>query len=141
MHTMKLDYNMEFFNEENVELLLSKLGLNVNNYFIAMTKPSLLSVAAFGSIAEFANRYCILCFSEAELNLIMLSRINNKKVTEFIKIPRNEIKNIKLSNILICYMLKINTNDSKINFQVFKKIARFNKLNNSIDLFKKTYNL
>lgn len=90
---------MEGFNEESVELMLSKLGLNVNNYLIAMTKPSLLSVAVIGTIAEFANRYCIICFSETELNLIMISRINSKKITELIKIPRNEINNLKLSNI------------------------------------------
>ena len=31
MNVMKLDYDMEIFNEQNVELMLSKLGLNHNN--------------------------------------------------------------------------------------------------------------
>ena len=139
MNVMKLDYDMEIFNEQNVELMLSKLGLNTNNYLITMTKPSLLSVAAIGSIAEFANRYCIICFSETELNLIMLSRINSKKVTELIKIQRNEISNIKLSNILVSYMLNIKASESTFKLQVFKKVARFTKIKNSIESFKRIY--
>lgn len=139
MDVIKLEYDMEKFNEENVELMLSKLGLNINDYFIAMTKPSLLSVAAIGNIAEFANRYCIICFSETELNLIMLSRIDNKKVTELIKIQRNEINNIKFSNILVSYMLNIKVSESTMKFQVFKKVARFTKIKNSIESFKRIY--
>ena len=119
--------------------MLSQFGFNVNNYFIAMTKPSLISVALVGNLAEITDRYCIICFSETELNLIMTSRINTKKVTELIKIPRNEISNIKLSNILISYLLKLKTNESTIKFQVFKKVARFTKLKDSIELFKNIY--
>lgn len=139
MNVMKLDYDMGIFNEQNVELMLSKLELNTNNYLITMTKPSLLSFSAIGSIAEFANRYCIICFSETELNLIMLSRINSKKVTELIKIQRNEISNIKLSNILVSYMLNIKARESKFKFQVFTKVARFTKIKNSIESFKRIY--
>ena len=141
MEVTKLEYDMESFNEENVELMLSKLGLNMNNYFIAMTKPSILSVAVIGNIAQFNNRYCIICFSETELNLIMLSRINSKKATELIKIQRSEINNIKLSNVLISYTLNVKVSESVFKFQVFKKVARFTKIKNSIDAFKKMYNL
>ena len=141
MNVMKLEYDMENFDEKNVELMLGKLGFNVNNYIISLTKPSLLSVAAMGSIAEFADRYCIICFSETELNLIMLSRMNSKKVTELIKVQRDEIANVKLSNILVSYMLDIKTSESTFKFQVFKKVARFTKIKNSIGLFKKIYNL
>ena len=141
MNVMKLEYDMENFDEKNVELMLGKLGFNVNNYIISLTKPSLLSVAAMGSIAEFADRYCIICFSETELNLIMLSRMNSKKVTELIRVQRDEIANVKLSNILVSYMLDIKTSESTFKFQVFKKVARFTKIKNSIDLFKKIYNL
>ena len=90
MNVTKLDYNLEKFDDENIQLLLTKLGLNKDNYFIAMTKPSILTIALVGTIAEFANRYCIICFSETELNFIMLSRLNSKKVTELIKIQRAE---------------------------------------------------
>ena len=78
MNIVKLNYEMNEFNDENVKKILSQLNLNSNNYFIAMTKPSLLNLALIGNIAEFANRYCIICFSELEVNLIMLSRISNK---------------------------------------------------------------
>ena len=141
MNVMKLEYDMENFDEVNVKNMLSKLGLNTDNYFIAMTKPSILSVAIIGNIVEFANRYCIICFSETELNLIMLSRTSNKKTTELIKIPRNEISSIKLSNILISYMLNIKTSDSTVKFQVFKKVARFPKVKRAIELFKTMYHL
>ncbi len=60
----------------------------------------------------------------------MLSRISNKKITEIIKIPRNEIKSIKLSNILISYMLHIKYENSKLKFQIFKKIAKFPNVKN-----------
>ncbi len=141
MNVMKLEYDMENFDEVNVKNMLSKLGLNTDNYFIAMTKPSILSVAIIGNIVEFANRYCIICFSETELNLIMLSRTSNKKTTELIKIPRNEISSIKLSNILISYMLNIKTSDSTVKFQVFKKVAKFPKVKRAIELFKTMYHL
>lgn len=141
MNVTKMEYKMEKFNEENVELILKNLGLNVDNYFLAMTKPSLLSVALVGNIVEFANRYCIICFSETELNLIMLSRVNNKKVTELLKIDRNEINNIKLSDILISYMMNIKASESTMKFQVYKKVGQFKKIKNSIELFKKIYNL
>lgn len=141
MNISKIDYEMEKFNEENVELMLKNLGLNMDDYFITMTKPSLLNVALIGTIAEFANRYCILCFSETKLNLIMLSRINSKKVTELIKIDRNEINKIKLSDILISHMLNITVSESNMKFQVFKKVAKFSKQKNSIELFKNSYNL
>lgn len=140
MNVTKMDYEMEKFNEENVELMLKNLGLNINNYFIAITKPSLLNVALMGNIAEFSNRYCIICFSETELNLIMLSRINSKKVTELLKIDRNEISKMKLSDILISYMLNITASQSTMKFQVYKKVAKFTKLKGSIELFKNLYN-
>ena len=60
MNVMKLNYDMEIFNQQNIELMLSKLGLNTNNYLITMTKPSYLSVAAIDKFAEFANRYCVI---------------------------------------------------------------------------------
>lgn len=141
MNVVNFEYDMEDFNEKNVELMLSKLGFDTNNYFISMTKPSLLSVTALGMIAEFEDRYCVVCFSETELNLIMLSRKSGKKVTELIKIQRSEISNIKLSNILVSYMLNIKTSESVFKFQVFKKVARFTKTKNSIELFKKIYSL
>lgn len=140
MNVTKMDYEMEKFNEENVENMLKNLGLNIDNYFIAMTKPSLLNVALIGNIAEFSNRYCIICFSETELNLIMLSRINSKKVTEILKIDRNEISKLNLSDILISYMLNITACQSTMKFQVYKKVAKFTKLKNSIELFKNLYN-
>lgn len=132
---------MECFNEENIEIMIKNLELNTKNYFIALTKPSLLNLALLGNITNFFNRYCIICFSETELNLIMLSRVDSKKVTELIKINRNEINKIKLSNILISYMLKINISKSNMKFQVFKKVAKFSKLKESIRLFKDSYNL
>jgi len=141
MNITKMEYKMEKFNEENVELMLKTLGLNTKNYFIAMTKPSLLNVALIGNIAEFSNRYCIICFSETELNLIMLSRVNSSKVTELIKIESNEISKIKLSDILISYMLNLTARESTMKFQVYKKVAKFTKLKDSLDLFRKLYNL
>lgn len=139
MNVTKLEYNMEKYDEENISLMLSRFGLDVNNYFIAMTKPSMLNEALLGSIIELANRYCIVSFSETEINLIMLSRVSNKKVTEVIKIPRSEIINIKFSNILISYTLSIKTNDSTLYFQVFKKVGKFTKIKSGIESFKKIY--
>ena len=79
--------------------------------------------------------------SETELNLIMLSRLNSTKVTELIKINRNEISKIKLSDILISYMLNLTSNESNMKFQVYKKVAKFTKLKDSLELFRKLYNL
>ena len=141
MNVTKFDYNLKKFNQENVEVLLTNLGLNLNNYFLAMTKPSILSRALIGNIMDFSSRYCIICFSEIEINLIMLSRVDNKQVTEIIKMNRNEINDIKLSNVLISYMLNIKSSESTMNFQVFKKFGRFTKVKNSIELFKNTYKL
>lgn len=141
MNTFKLDYEMNSFDEENVNQTIRQLNINANGYIMAMTKSSVLKMALIGNIAEFTNRTCIICFSETELNLIMLSRINNKKITEIIKIPRNEINSIKLSNILISYMLYIKCGNSKLKFQVFKKFAKFPNVNNQIELFKRMYNL
>lgn len=141
MNSFKLDYEMNSFDEENVNQTIRQLNINANGYIMSMTRPSMLKIALIGNIAEFANRTCIICFSETELNLIMLSRISNKKVTEVIKIPRNEIKSIKLSNILISYMLRIKCGNSKIKFQVFKKFAKFPNVKNQIELFKRMYNL
>ena len=139
MNISKMEYKMEKFNEENVEVMLKNFGLDIDNYFIAMTKPSLLNVAFMGNIAEFFNRYCIICFSETELNLIMLSRTNSNKVTELIKVNRNEISKMKLSDILISYMLNITVSESTMKFQVYKKVAKFTKLKNSLEIFKKIY--
>jgi hypothetical protein len=126
MNVTKVEYNLKKFNQENVEALLESLGLDVNNYLLSMTKPSMLSRALVGNIVDFSSRYCIICFSETEINLIMLSRINNKRVTETIKINRDEINNIKLS-------------DSNMKFQVFKKVGKFTKINSALEVFKQTY--
>lgn len=139
MIVTNLEYNMSKFDVENVEKVIADLGLNVNNYFFALTKPSMLSRTLVGNIADFSSRYAIVCFSETEINLIMLSRMSNKKVTELIRINREEIKSVKFSNILISYMLKMKLNDSTMNFQVFKKFGKFAKVKNSLELFKKTY--
>lgn len=141
MNAFKLDYEMNSFDEENVNQTIRQLNINSNGYIMSMTRPSMLKMTLIGNIAEFANRTCIICFSETELNLIMLSRISNKKVTEVIKIPRNEIKSIKLSNILISYMLHIKCGNYKLKFQVFKKFSKFPNVKNQIDLFKRIYNL
>lgn len=141
MNVTKLDYNLEKFDDENIQLLLTKLGLNKDNYFIAMTKPSILTIALIGTIAEFANRYCIICFSETELNFIMLSRLNSKKVTELIKIQRAEIDNLKLKNILISYILTLKADKNKMIFQVYKKVAKIKNAKESIKLFKQIYNI
>ena len=136
-----MDYEMEKFDEQNVQIMLQNLGFNIDNYFITMTKPSLLDRVLIGNIVDFSNRYCIIAFSETELNLIMLSRINSKKVTEILKIDHAEISKMKMSDIIISYMLNIVAGKSTIKFQVFKKVAKFNNVKNSIELFKKTYNL
>ena len=67
----------------------------------------------------------------------MLSRLNSTKVTELIKINRNEISKIKLSDILISYMLNITASESTMKFQVYKKVAKFRKLKNSLEILKK----
>ena len=141
MNVTKLDYNLEKFDDENIQLLLTKLGLNKDNYFIAMTKPSILTIALVGTIAEFANRYCIICFSETELNFIMLSRLNSKKVTELIKIQRTEIDNLKLKNILISYIFTLKADKNKMIFKVYKKVAKIKNTKESIKLFKQIYNI
>lgn len=141
MNATKINYKMEKYNDENVQIMLKNLGLNVNNYFIAMTQASFLDVAIMGSIAERSDRNCIIAFSETELNLIMLSILDNKKVTEIIKIDHSEINKMKLSDILISYMLYITAGKSSIKFQVYKKVINFNNLKNSIELFKKMYSL
>lgn len=141
MEKIDLDYTMQKYNGENVELMLSQMGFNTNNYFITMTKPSLLSRVLVGNIVDFANRYCIVCFTEAEINLIMLSRLDSKKVTELIKINRSEISGMKLSDIFISYTLKVTLNDSKMNFQVFKKVGGFPKIKEAINLFRSMYNI
>ena len=130
---------MQKFDQENVEALLVNLGLSVDNYFFAMTRPSLLSRAVIGNIVDFANRYCIISFSETEINLIMLSRLSNKNTTELIKINRNEIVSAEFSSILISYMLYLKTNESSMKFQVFKKFGKFNKISASLELFKRLY--
>lgn len=139
MNVVKLEYQMSKFDEANVEYLLTSLGFNPNVYFFAMTKPSLLSRAIIGNVMEFSSRYCIVCFSEAEINLVMLSRLDNKKVTEIYKINRSEISNLKLSNLWFCYKLKIKTSDSNLKFQVFKRFGKFAKVKNSLEVFKQLY--
>ena len=141
MDIKEMDYTMERFSEENVAPLLESLGLNTNNYFIAMTLPSMLDVALFGHVAQFFNRFCIFCFSETEINLIMLSRVSNKKVTELIKIDRSEISNMKFSDILISYKLNMVVGDSTMKFQIYKKVSLFTKIKNSIKAFRELYNL
>lgn len=106
-----------------------------------MTRPSFLTAGLIGHIAEFANRYCIISFSETELNIIILSRINSKKVTELVKIPRSEINNLKFTNILVSFMLKLKVGENKLIFQVFKKVGKFKNIKESINLFKKIYNV
>ena len=32
MNKTTINYNMDFFNQENIELMLTKLGFNTNNY-------------------------------------------------------------------------------------------------------------
>ena len=139
MDVTKSDYKFQKFNQENVENLVADLGFNVDNYFLTMTKPSLLSRALIGNIVDFSSRYCIVCFSETEINLIMLSRMDNKKVTEIVKIDRNEINDMKLSNVLISYMLQIKAGGSTMKLQVFKKVGGFAKTTAAIELFKKLY--
>ena len=141
MNVKKMDYEMEKFNQENVEIMLKNLGLDTNNYLISMTKPSVLDSVTMGLIADFFDRYCIVCFSETELNLIMTARINTKKVTELITINRDEISKIKMSNILVSYMLDLAVGQNKIKLQVFKKVAKYTKIKDSLEEFKRIYNL
>lgn len=46
---------------------------------------------------------------------------------------------MKLSNILISYMLNVKLDKTSMKFQVFKKVRVFTKLRNAIDLFDKMY--
>lgn len=141
MNAIKINYQLEKFNEENVCTLINSLGLNCSNYFLAMTKPSLLTVAALGAASEFTSRYCLFCFNETKINLVLLSRLDTKKATDIIEIPKEEITKLKLSNVLVSYMLKVGTNNSELNFQVFKKVAHFPSVHTGINNFKIMYNL
>lgn len=141
MNVKKIEYNLSKFDEENVETLLDSLNYNKGNYFFTMTKPSILSRILIGNITDFSNRYCIICFSEAEINMIMLSRLSNKKVTEIISINRDEIIGMKLSNVLISFMLNIKLNESNLKFQLFKKFGKFSKVKGSIEAFREMYKL
>lgn len=138
MNTTNLDYSMESFDENNVNTMLNRLGINASGYFIAMASPSLSQLIFVGS---FGYRNCIICFSETELNLIMLSRMTNTKATELIKIQRNEISNIKMSDILLGYKLSMKANGKKMKFQIHKSAAKFPKIGASIELFKQFYSL
>ena len=141
MNVIKINYQLEKFDEENVCNLINNLNLNCSNYFLAMTKPSFLALAAFGSPAEFVNRYCLVCFNETKIDLVLLSRLDTKKVTEVIEISKTEITKIKLSDVLVSYMLKMEAGNCRYNFQVFKKAARFNTVASGIANFKTLYNL
>lgn len=140
MYTTKLDYKFQKFNEENVEALLKNLNLNPNNFF-AMEKPGMLSMAFIGNLANFfVQRYCIFCFSETEIKLIMLSRLDNKQVTETITIHRNELNKIKISKILFIDRLCIKLcNSGTMKFQVFKKFFNFKPTSDAIEVFKTIY--
>ena len=59
MNVTKFDYMFQKFNQENVENLLRNLGLNVDNYFFALTKPSMLGRAFLGIAADFSSRYIV----------------------------------------------------------------------------------
>lgn len=140
MHVEKLDYKMPKFNQESVEALLTNLRFDTNNYFFTMTKASVLSRMLIGNMVDFfANRYCMFAFTETEINLIMFSRLDTRKVTEIIRVNKNEINNIKLSNVLISYMLDMKYADSNMKFQVFKKFGNFTKTKSAIELFRKLY--
>ena len=71
----------------------------------------------------------------------MTSNVSSTKITELIKIDRNEISKIKLSDILVSYMLNITVSESNMKFQVYKKVGKFTKIKDSIELFKKLYSL
>ncbi|MBR3645766.1 MAG: hypothetical protein IKN54_05050 [Lachnospiraceae bacterium] len=139
MEVAKYDYKMAKFDQENVEILLRQLGLNTEHYFGAMTKPSNMKRMLVGNVADFSNRYCIVSFDETQIHLIMFGRLDTKKVTEIFRINRAEISKIKLSNILISYMLHMKADGNKLKFQVFKIFGKFNKIKSSIELFKTIY--
>lgn len=48
-----------------------------------------------------------------------------------------EFYKIKLSDLLISYMLNITASESTMKFQVYKKVAKFTKLKNSLEILKK----
>lgn len=134
-------YDLEKFNSENVEKMFSDIGLNTDNYLYTMTKVSSFLYAATGTIANFARQYCVINFDENELVLFMLSRLDNKKVTNIFKIPKSEIESVKISNILISYNLTITAKDGTLKFQLFKKVKIFSKQKESIKKFKELYTI
>ena len=45
------------------------------------------------------------------------------------------------TNILVSFMLKLKVGENKLIFQVFKKVGKFKNIKESINLFKKIYNV
>ena len=133
------NYVMESFNEENIERMLSNFGLNKDHYLYMMTNLSTLQLVVGGTLANFARQYCIMSFNENEVVLFMLSRLDNKKVTNIIKINKCDIDTIKLKNVIISYNLKIKSKLGSIGFQLFKKVRGMSKQKENIKIFKSMY--
>lgn len=132
-------YVLEKCNEENIEKMLINYGLNKNNYLYMMTNASALSYVIAGSLANFSRQNCIMSFNENQIVLFMLSRLDNKKITNVIKIDKCDIDLIKLSNVIISYRLKIKSKVGDISFQLFKGARGLSKQKDNIKLFKTMY--
>lgn len=140
MDIFDVNYEMDKFDQNNINIMLNNLGINAINYFMAMTRPSFISKVFLGVLSEFTNRYCIIAFNENEIYIIITAGLTGKTIDKIIKINRNMMNGLKLSNSLIYYMLKIDVEGCVYNLQVFKKVGGFNNIKDSLETFKKIYN-
>lgn len=136
---MEYNYEMPGFDQNNIELMLQQMGLSTD-FMWTMTEATMLDYAIFGSFAGFKSQNCIINFSEWGLILILLSRLNAKKVTGIIRIPKSDISLIKVSNILVSYNLKIKFAGGTLKFQLFKVVGGMKKQKENIAKFRNMYN-
>jgi len=135
---MEYTYDIPKLDQESIETMLKQMGLS-SDFLWTMSQATFLEYAAFGNLANLTNQNCIINFSEGGLILILLSQLNNKKVTGIIRIPKSGITFVKVSNILVSYNLKIKFNAGTMVFQLFKLVRWLPKQKENIKKFREMY--
>ena len=119
--------------------MFRKFNLQTENYFFVITNVATYKYLIAGSLANFSRQYAVINFNVNEIVMFMFSRLDNKKVTNIIRLSRNEILQTKVSNHLISYNLSIETNNGNFHFQLFKKYGKFDKQKDSINKFQQMF--
>lgn len=133
-------YVMPLFNSACIIEMFMNMGLNIQNYILCEGCVGTYAYTSYGKAINIDGQEIIINFNERELILFACSKLERRRITHIFRIPRQEIKRLKVC-LLFSKTITIETTRNTLKFKFKKKQDMFTNQKINVKMLKKIYNL